>query len=110
MKKSDTDYECYDDMLDDLKLILQSQIRILKDKSEKKSLTVSENKTLLELVRQVKQLAQEELEAALKLSDDALNKIDQRERKAKSRRNESIGENSPQGAEGQEKDSERESD
>lgn len=92
--------QAYEDMLAELKAIIQSQIQELKKSSEKGKLSVSDNRTLLELIRQVKQLAQEELQTALQMSDERLIRIATRERVSKHRKkNESLLKDSDESSE-----------
>src|ERR1700677_3330480 len=100
MSEHDPD-QAYEDILVELKDIIQDQVEHLKKLSKKGKLKPAENRRLLDLIRQVKVLKQKEMEEALRTPDDDLERIAvrQRVRKHRTKKNENLIENSGQGAE-----------
>lgn len=100
MKKK-TYNDTYEDMLSDLKDVLTEQVKHLKNQSTKGKLKFVDQQSLFGLLKQLRTLANEELEAAQALSDDDLIRITATGRKQKQREqeNESLTENSSESAE-----------
>jgi hypothetical protein len=96
----DPDQAC-EDMLGELKEIIHEQIVHFKKLSKEGKLSENEKRTLFELVRQVKQLAKEELEMAAQTPDDVLDRIVQNGylRKHRAKKKNDIAKDSGQGAE-----------
>lgn len=89
--------EAYEDILLQLKEVIQQQVMKFKKMSNEGTLSANDTRTLLDLIGQVKKLAQEELEAAAQLPDDVLERIANRDRvrKHRAKKNDTV-ENSDQ--------------
>jgi hypothetical protein len=89
--------QAYEDMLIELKGVIQEQIFHLRTQSKAGKITENEKRILFELIRQVRQLAKEELEAAAQAPDDVLERIVNRDyvRKHRAKKNDTVKTSAP---------------